>query len=117
MRKYVFEKANSSLSNVEIQKVKYSNWFKVWLIFTFLIGLVSLCIVINENFILFFYDEIIKYEIGGKLIEILNNLLFPSENMIVVKKNTVFFILLMVNLINVGFGAIVLEPLETKDNK
>lgn len=126
MKKYVFEKANTSLSNVEIQKIEHSKGFKIWLIFTILMGLISLCIVINENFILFFYDEIIKYKIGGTIIDSFNNLLSSNDNiftiynglwrvqpqirdMIEVKKHTVVFILLITNLMNVGIGAIIFD--------
>ncbi len=126
MKKYVFEKANTSLSNVEIQKIEHSKGFKIWLIFTILMGLISLCIVINENFILFFYDEIIKYEIGGTIIDSFNNLLSPNDNifatynglwrvqpqirdMIEVKKNTVVLILFITNFMNVGIGAILFD--------
>lgn len=97
-------------------------------------GFISLCIVMNENLILFSYNEIIKYEIGGTIIDLFNNLLSPNENilspynglwrikppirdMIEVKEHIVIFILLITNLMNVGIGAIIFEKLEIKDNK
>lgn len=127
MRKYVFEKANSSLSNVEIQKLEYSKGFKIWMIYTILMGLISLCIILNENFILFLYDEIIKFEIGETIIYSFNNLFSPHDNifatynnglweiqpqikdMIDVKKDTMVFILLITNLMNVGIGTIIFD--------
>lgn len=126
MSKYVFEKASTSLSNVEIQKIEHSKGFKIWLIFTILMGSIFLCTVLNENFTLLLYDEIIKFEIGGIIIDSFNNLLSPNDNIfatynglwrikpeirdiIEVKKNTVVLILLMANLMNVGIGAIIFD--------